>query len=229
MKMDERQCEEIATENGFVMENNYDKAPNKTGRRGVIVLLTLTLAVLLIAFMFGKISKVYGEIVPASNFRGSVRVTTVTDADEGVGVNQSNQAVNWILQIRIFHDGEHREFSHKDDFNAQKSFGGYLTKEIWDAAKNGRAAWSASHSSDDPYSDGFLSIALPDDPTIAGNHTAKLEFDGYEVTVQYVLVYEGDYDTGMGWSVENVQWNVSIGEPTMNDLMRDDRLWFRSN
>lgn len=52
----------------------------------------------------------------------------------------------------------------------------------------------------------LLSVFLPDDPSIAGEQWIEVGFGSAVKRIPVTLVYEGDYETGMGWNMEDFRF-----------------------
>lgn len=116
--------------------------------------------------------------------------------------------VNWVLYITARYEGNYVNSSFDHTIPCTGSFQGDFSQE-WNDAKNGEAAFWGNGCSDgldhrEHHAGG--AIILPDDPDLAGDYSADIILGGLRKTVSFSLVYDGDYQTGTGWSVTNVEW-----------------------
>ena len=130
----------------------------------------------------------------------------IDENDERVG---RGGEVNWVLYInaRYHYSGPALEFSYFTNLPDVYSANSYLS--MWEEAINGQAT-SWSYESGDYISGedrwGGFAYSLPDDPSFAGDYSARFTYGPFSKTVAFTLVYEGNYQTGTGWSVKDVIW-----------------------
>lgn len=129
------------------------------------------------------------------------------DSISGEGYNEGRN-VHWVLYIAARYHGNYVDYAFKNSFNAPAGYSGDFAKE-WINAKNGKSAsWyygCANIEMPDYYAGG--ATILPDDASVAGDYYATVTFGDLTKILHYTLVYNGNYETGTGWSIENIQWS----------------------
>lgn len=128
------------------------------------------------------------------------------DHNRGEGYNEDGR-VGWVLYITARYNGNYvqSKFSHAIPI----SYGIEETwAERWNKASQGyscRWGYSCSNMGFGKYHAGGAFI-LPDDPAFAGQYSATVSFAEVSKTVTFTLEYIGDYETGNGWTISNVNW-----------------------
>lgn len=133
--------------------------------------------------------------------------------------------VNWVLYITARYVGNYVDTSFEHTVPCTGSYNGDLS-QAWKDAQNGQGDfWGYGVAKDTAYREYHAggAIILPDDPDLAGEHSASVIFNGLRKTVTFSLVYDGDYQTGTGWSVADVRWTQEekaepSGEPGPREI-----------
>ena len=83
--------------------------------------------------------------------------------------------------------------------------------DIWEDAKKGTAIGMLGEVS--PWEDSgvteyttYSTYVLPDDPSFGGKHSIIVSIGDVKKTVNFTLTYAGDYTTGTGWELSDVEW-----------------------
>lgn len=125
------------------------------------------------------------------------------------GYNQKGEPVWWCLNIK---------FAFPEQLRNRVS--AYVTCS-WDHIVNGSPEWERTATWQDAKegmtyverasyagsSDTFAyMVFLPDDPDIAGPQSVTVKIGDVEKTISFTLTYLGDYDTGLGWAIDDVSF-----------------------
>ena len=133
--------------------------------------------------------------------------------NNGAGYNEDGR-VNWQLMITARYNGSYYESGFNCNIVTDNIWNlDFVIRDLdfvsaWSNAKNGISArwwYAGSDSGYGNYRAGGAYI-LPDDPSFAGRYTASITFGDVTKTATFTLVYNGNYETGTGWSVTDIVW-----------------------
>lgn len=154
---------------------------------------------------------------PAFEFDNiSVSHSEFYSEDTGAGYNALGEPIRWCVLVEFDFPQEIRdEYTTIISCSWDHVVNGRIG-EIWqetadfEMAKEGMTyaefgSISAEYS--DTGNDRFLFfLFLPDDPSIEGAQSVTIYVGSSELTINFNLVYDGDYDKGMGWHITDVQY-----------------------
>ena len=112
-----------------------------------------------------------------------------------------------MLYLTARYTGNYIEAEFQHSLGESMEYAGDFSVE-WENAKAGKLVhWRFGYSEGDfgDYHAGGAFV-LPDDPSFAGAYNATISFGDLVKTVTFTLVYDGDYETGTGWSITDVVW-----------------------
>ena len=139
----------------------------------------------------------------------NVEIANGYNEHAGFGINNFGQAVKWTILIEFNDSLETIDdvYSSWDETVTCINDKTYVGEEYddygWQSVLQGNTHW---HSYTNYQQKNFVGIKLPDNPEIAGEQ--YLVINGVKIAFQ--LEYLGDYKTGMGWDIYNI--NVSMNE-----------------
>lgn len=124
----------------------------------------------------------------------------------GEGYNEDRR-VFWVLYLSGRYTGNNTKFFFRSNLPIKNSTGTEIVRR-WENAKQGQGDYWSYRSGNIGFGEYYAGCAfcLPDDPTLAGRHSVTLYFGDVTKTVNFTLVYNGDYTSGTGWSVTDVSW-----------------------
>lgn len=138
-----------------------------------------------------------------------VSLTGWYKSDTLEGCNQKGEPVWWCLVVKF-------DFPEKQ----RNRVSSYVTCS-WDHVVNGGPRWEqeatwqnakegmtyAERTSYVGSPDAFAyMVMLPDNPDIAGTQSVTIQIGDVEKTISFNLAYLGDYDTGLGWAIDSLQY-----------------------
>ena len=157
---------------------------------------------------FGDITESF-DVEVLDFFSYEVDWNNPVDTDSGVGINEYSKRVNYRIMITARYRGNWVKSSSETDIEVNSSFAN-TDEGNWENAKNGKSStWmfgSSSDSQGDSHWEG-VGFVLPDNPAFAGDYSVTLFFGDLVKVVTFTLVYKGDYETGTGWSITNINWS----------------------
>lgn len=129
------------------------------------------------------------------------------------GLNDNGEAVNWCLCIE-FDLSKLSRARYKESVTCSwaevvNGDGSQKYATSFDTAKEGMTYAVFEVIPAEESSTGNerfrMWIMLPDDPSIAGRQAVSAFVSGIDKTFTFELIYHGDYDTGTGWGVKDVE------------------------
>lgn len=119
--------------------------------------------------------------------------------------------VHWMLSVELAYIGNHRNSGNQYRINGTLRMDGGPNGDIWEDAKKGTAIGMLGEVS--PWEDSgvteyttYSTYVLPDDPSFGGKHSIIVSIGDVKKTVNFTLTYAGDYTTGTGWELSDVEW-----------------------
>lgn len=115
----------------------------------------------------------------------------------------SAKNVNWQLNVIVLYRGN-LPATVSESFPA----GGGPDGDIWEAAKGGQSfSMKGGPWEEDAITHEFsATYILPDNPSFSGEHSITVKVGEVSKTVTFTLTYAGDYTTGTGWEITNINW-----------------------
>lgn len=125
------------------------------------------------------------------------------------GCNQKGEPVWWCLNVKF-------DFPEK----LRNRVSAYVTCS-WDHVVNGGPRWEQTATWQDAKEgmtyaervsyvsspDAFAyMVLLPDNPDIAGPQSVTIQVGDVEKTIFFTLTYLGNYDTGLGWAIDDLKY-----------------------
>lgn len=134
--------------------------------------------------------------------------------DKYSGVNANGQLINWCLIIQFDLSDDIRNVFRPAIIDC--SWGhvvngdGFEYEVDFEDANNG-VTYSEFGTISGEYTESgnaiYMSmIHLPDEPSIAGEQSVTIQVGNVKKVFSFDLTYEGDYENGTGWSVNNIRY-----------------------
>lgn len=125
------------------------------------------------------------------------------------GCNQKGNPVCWSLQMKFDFPEELRNRTNASVFCSWDHIvnGGPTWEKVatWEDAKAGMTYAETGTYVNEP--DAFeYTVLLPDDPDIAGPQSITIQVGDAEKTISFILTYLGNYDTGLGWAIDDLKF-----------------------
>lgn len=151
------------------------------------------------------------DTIEGFNFSNlNLQLDTSHYLDSTVGKNDRNEAVYWTLNITYdlsatLEQEYHRTqtFSWTNHYNTLR-----MIESHYQDAKDGITGISYGYTSPVYRHNGqyTLEVFLPDDPSLEGTQSVTLYMGEKSTTITFDLHYLGDYETGAGWSIQNIRY-----------------------
>lgn len=125
------------------------------------------------------------------------------------GCNQNGEPVFRCLNLKFDYPEKLRNKTHASISCSWDHVvnGGPTWEQVatWEDSKEGMTYAEFSTYVDSPDAFAYM-LMLPDRPDIAGPQSVTIKIGDVEKTVSFTLAYLGDYDTGLGWAIDDISF-----------------------